>query len=177
MIHDSSVGNADHEASDCTEVAVRHPKINDLSDSRATLRRRGPTAFVEPMIPSELLPAALRKLEPPQATPGRCQAAQNGIDLAQEDLISPLEATRHYPSGPMGRKAHVSRVYRDMTRGFRGIVLESIRTPKLATSRQAIARFFRHLTEAGRRDNPAPSAAPRRSPDPRVERELDRLKI
>ena len=102
MIHDSSVGNADHEASDCTEVAVRHPKINDLSDSRATLRRRGPTAFVEPMIPSELLPAALRKLEPPQATPGRCQAAQNGIDLAQEDLISPLEATRHYPSGPMG---------------------------------------------------------------------------
>src|SRR4051812_6611550 len=98
------------------------------------------------------------------------------IDPLKEDLIWPTEATKLYPRGPGGKKRHVSQVYRDMKVGHRGIVLESIRTPKLATSREAVARFFHRLTEASGPAQPAPrSQAGRERSDRDVERELDRL--
>ena len=52
------------------------------------------------------------------------------IDPLTEELIRPTEATKLYPRGPDGKTVHVSRVYRDMSRGRHGVVLESIRTPK-----------------------------------------------
>ena len=98
------------------------------------------------------------------------------IDPLAEDLITPAEATGLYPRGPRGRKVHVSKVYRDMGRGARGVVLESISTPRLATSRQAVARFFRRLSEASRPLEPATrNDVGRTRPDSRVEQALDRL--
>lgn len=98
------------------------------------------------------------------------------IDPLVEDLITPAEATAIYPRGPNGKKVHVGKVYRDMKHGVWGIVLESIKTPRLATSRQAVARFFRRLSEASR---PAVAAnhqeVARNRANDEVERELDRL--
>ena len=98
------------------------------------------------------------------------------IDTLVEDLITPAEATALYPRGPTGKKVHVSKVYRDMGRGVRGIVLESVRTPRLATSRQAVARFFRRLSEVSRPAAPAArSDVARERANHVVEQELDRL--
>src|SRR4051812_46174754 len=99
------------------------------------------------------------------------------IDPLSEDTIWPTVAADLYPRGPEGRKVHVSRVYRDMKRGRYGIVLESIHTPRLATSRQAVARFFQRLTEvrqsaSGRTSQTEPA---RERANVEVERELDRL--
>jgi hypothetical protein len=98
------------------------------------------------------------------------------IDPLTEDLIWPTAATNCYPRGEGGRKVHVSVVYRDMKRGRKGVLLESIRTPKLATSRQAVGRFFRALSESAR-TAPASrlAAAIRRDNIDAVEHELDRL--
>jgi hypothetical protein len=61
-----------------------------------------------------------------------------------------------------------------MKRGCRGVVLESIKTPKLATSRQAVARFIRRLSEQGEPANPSVNLATARERDRRhVEQELD----
>ena len=97
------------------------------------------------------------------------------IDPLTEDLITPAAATALYPRGPGGRKVHVSRVYRDMKIGVRGVRLESVKTPRLATSRQAVARFFARLSEGSR-----PAVALSRHPAQQrnsnaVEQELDRL--
>lgn len=99
------------------------------------------------------------------------------IDPLVEDLITPAEATALYPRGPNGKKVHVSKVYRDMNRGVWGIVLESINTPRLATSRQAVARFFQQLSEASRPAAPAMHNDPARGRANHVvvEQELDRL--
>jgi hypothetical protein len=100
------------------------------------------------------------------------------IDPLTEDLIWPTEATSCYPRGAGGRKVHVSVVYRDMNRGRDGILLESIRTPRLATSRQAVARFFRTLSKAAGSESPSqPASATRRKNVDAVERELDRIGI
>ena len=80
------------------------------------------------------------------------------IDPLEEELITPADAARYYPRGPSGRRVHVSRVYRDMLHGHDGVVLESIRTPRLATSREAVGRFFTRLTEKTRGDRPMPTA-------------------
>jgi hypothetical protein len=100
------------------------------------------------------------------------------IDPLSEDVIVPSEATRIFPKGPNGKHPHVSFIYRAMKTGCRGVVLESIRTPRLATSRQAVARFLDRLTASGR-----PSSAPARGlqergwANPEVEIELDRIGI
>jgi hypothetical protein len=102
------------------------------------------------------------------------------IDALMERLIRPSEAVTMYPVGPGDKFPHPSRVYRDMKYGRNGIVLESLRTPTLATSRQAVARFFVKLTEARATSSEAsghrrPNARPRANQ--LVERELDRLGI
>jgi hypothetical protein len=101
------------------------------------------------------------------------------IDPLVEDVISPPQATRMFALGPNGKYPHVGFIYRAMKSGCRGVILESIRTPKLATSRQAVARFIRRMTEA---DQPSIQAITRSRPDSgrserRVEQELDRLGI
>jgi hypothetical protein len=102
------------------------------------------------------------------------------IDPLTEHLIRPTEATKLYPRGPNGKKVHVSKVYRDMQYGHDGVVLESVQTPTLATSREAVARFFRQLTEARTRRQSRPTGRIRPVVDRTnrdVEQELDRLGI
>jgi hypothetical protein len=100
------------------------------------------------------------------------------IDPLAEDLIWPWEATWIFPKGSNGKHPHVSFIYRAMKTGCRGVVLESIRTPRLATSRQAVARFLQRLSAIG-----CPSSAPARGLEGRgrtnreVEIELDRIGI
>ena len=60
------------------------------------------------------------------------------------------EAARLFPRGANGKYPHVSKLYRLARHGSFGVVLESIRTPRLATSREAVARFFCRLGEANR---------------------------
>jgi hypothetical protein len=63
-----------------------------------------------------------------------------------------------------------------MQLGCRGIRLESIRTPRLATSRQAVARYFLALSEAARPQGSAATSSPRpRRGAEAVDRELDLL--
>jgi hypothetical protein len=98
------------------------------------------------------------------------------IDPLAEELITPTAATQLYPRGPKGKKVHVARVYRDMLHGSHGVVLEHVRTPRLATSREAVARFFARLTRAlgSERDGSAEPTPTR--PDARdVDRQLDAL--
>ncbi|MDB5350438.1 MAG: hypothetical protein JWN86_1685 [Planctomycetota bacterium] len=98
------------------------------------------------------------------------------IDPIREDLIFLSVAPRHYPGGAGGKKVHVSRVYRDIHDGCRGVFLEAVRTPKLATSREAIARFFLRLGELDRGVRPGIPRSLRSAPaDPRVEEALDGL--
>jgi len=100
------------------------------------------------------------------------------IDPLNEEIIHAREAAKLFPRGANGKHPHVSKIYRLMKTGSRGVVLESIRTPRLATSREAVGRFMRSLSELD------PSATPqnhrptsRDSADHAVERELDRLGI
>ena len=97
------------------------------------------------------------------------------IDPRVEELINPTEATRYYPRSHLGRKVHVSTVYRHATVGVRGIVLESLRTPRLSTSKEAIARFFSRLSARPNTDVRAKPTAIQKSHDMRIEAELDSL--
>ena len=94
------------------------------------------------------------------------------IDPLREDLITPNEATRYYPRSSKGKKVHVSKVYRDMQSG-----LEFVRTPRIATSKEAIARFFRQLSAMSEQDVSVIPIQIRSRNDERIERELDRLGI
>jgi hypothetical protein len=72
------------------------------------------------------------------------------IDPLTEEIIWPRVAARMFPRGENGKYPHISKIYRLMKTGCRGVVLESIRTPRLATSREAVARFFCRLGEVNR---------------------------
>jgi hypothetical protein len=102
------------------------------------------------------------------------------IDPLKEALIRPKLAAALYPVGEDGKPVHVCQVYRDMRYGRDGILLESVRTPRLATSREAVARFFHQITAARKWSPPrggyrSPSARSRANSE--VERELDGLGI
>ena len=103
------------------------------------------------------------------------------IDPLTEQLIRPSNAVKLYPTGRDGKPIHVSVVYRDMKYGRNGILLESLRTPRLATSREAVVRFFYKLTSAsaslGSREPVKKTRAVRERADRRVERALDQLGI
>ena len=101
---------------------------------------------------------------------------RQGIDPLTEEIITPNEATNLYPRGSNGKKVHVSKIYRDMKNGSHGVVLESIRTPRLATSRQAVARFFHRLSEPSSTSSPASPGRPAPAQTRHeVDQELDRL--
>jgi Protein of unknown function (DUF1580) len=64
-----------------------------------------------------------------------------------ETLLPPAEAAKELPRRRRGRKTHVSTLYRWMTSGCRGVVLESIQVGGTrCTSREALQRFFERLS-------------------------------
>ena len=70
------------------------------------------------------------------------------IDPTTETLISLAQAAKHLPRRRAGKRPHVSCLYRWSTAGCRGVVLESIQVGGTrCTSREALARFFRRLTQ------------------------------
>ena len=98
------------------------------------------------------------------------------IDPLREELLSPAQACKLYPLGASGRPPSVSLVYRHIQKGFKGIRLESIRVPRIATSREAVSRFFRRLTEATTPEvQDVVSRGIVARSDQQVERELDHL--
>ncbi len=71
------------------------------------------------------------------------------INLA-ESLVAPAVATRHIPGRP-----HVSTVWRWMTRGCRGITLESlVCAGRRYTSLESIERFVAATTAAAAGESP-----------------------
>lgn len=68
------------------------------------------------------------------------------VDISCENLIPLREAPRHLPNRPNGKRLHVSACYRWVTRGVRGVVLESIRLGGTTyTSLEALQRFGERL--------------------------------
>lgn len=49
------------------------------------------------------------------------------INLSSETLIPIREAPRHLPKRPNGKRIHISACYRWISRGVRGVRLESIK--------------------------------------------------
>jgi hypothetical protein len=83
------------------------------------------------------------------------------IDIVNEDVISLSRAAEECPKRRAGKNTHISCIYRWTSVGCRGVVLESIQVGATrCTSRQALARFFRRLTEqAGANIGKAKTAA------------------
>ena len=99
------------------------------------------------------------------------------IDPSSEKLISLKEAAKGLPGRRMGKRPHVSCIYRWTVAGCRGIVLESIQVGGTrCTSLEAISRFFRSLTEAASNGQPV---KPKCEGDrvTKAESELDRFGI
>jgi len=70
------------------------------------------------------------------------------IDPLQETLISLKDAAKLFPKNARGKHPHISCIYRYTTTGCRGVVLESVQAGSVrCTSREAVARFFKRLTE------------------------------
>lgn len=64
------------------------------------------------------------------------------IQLEKEKLILLKDAPKHLPLRPGGKKLHISAVYRWITHGVRGVVLESVRLGGATyTSLEALQRF------------------------------------
>ena len=103
------------------------------------------------------------------------------IDLSKESLISCKEASKFFPPGRRGKKPHRSTIFRWITCGVRGVRLEAVSLPGgRATSREAIARFLKALTEQDERANPfckptAPQLKRRKSEIEAANREADEL--
>ena len=98
------------------------------------------------------------------------------IDPNTETLISLAEAAGSLPRRRAGKKAHLSCVYRWTTAGCRGIILESIQVGGTrCTSREALARFFRRLTNGDAADvAPVRSVAQRERATAVAIRELEK---
>ncbi len=72
------------------------------------------------------------------------------IDLNAETVISLAEAASLLPRRRAGKKPHVCTMYRWISRGCRGVKLESIAVgATLCTSREALQRFCERLTTGG----------------------------
>jgi hypothetical protein len=69
------------------------------------------------------------------------------IDISTETLLTMGQAAGVRPPGRLGRPTHAATVYRWISRGLRGVRLESIRLGgTLYTSREALQRFAESLT-------------------------------
>jgi len=91
---------------------------------------------------------------------GKKERNRMGINIEIEDVMSLTEATKVLPK-VNGKRPAISTLWRWCRRGLRGVHLEYIRVGRnIATSRQALNRFFTALAEA---DEPLEAApAPRR---------------
>jgi hypothetical protein len=69
------------------------------------------------------------------------------IDPLTETIVSPANAAKTLPIRRAGKRPHVSCIYRWMSSGCKGVILESIQVGGTrCTSREALARFFEALT-------------------------------
>jgi hypothetical protein len=85
------------------------------------------------------------------------------IDLNTEDVVSLTEATTLLPRRRGGRKCHVATLYRWSIAGCRGVILETLQIGGTrCTSKQALARFFRRLSEIAGTLRPHPTTPARR---------------
>lgn len=92
------------------------------------------------------------------------------IDISQETLVPIRDVPRLLPPRPNGKRVHISAVYRWMSRGIHGVVLESAKIGgSVYTSSEALQRWAEQLA-AVRFSRPAPEQA---TPQAR-ERQLDR---
>ena len=98
------------------------------------------------------------------------------IDPNTENLLSLTDAARSCPKRRAGKRPHVSCVYRWTTAGCRGVILESLQVGGTrCTSSEALARFFRRLTQGSAADVPATrSTAQRERATASAMRELER---
>lgn len=72
------------------------------------------------------------------------------IDLQLEKLIALREAPHHLPRRPNGKRVHISACYRWISRGVRGVRLESVQVGGTRyTSLEALQRFADGLGSPG----------------------------
>ena len=96
------------------------------------------------------------------------------IDPNSETPISLTEAAKPLPARRGGKRPHVSCLYRWTTTGCKGVILESIQVGGTrCTSKEALARFFKALTNVSSAGRQQPPAHPQRAVAA-AERELDR---
>ncbi|MFO0787081.1 MAG: DUF1580 domain-containing protein [Phycisphaerales bacterium] len=70
------------------------------------------------------------------------------IQIAHEQLIALRDAPKHLPPRPGGKRVHISAVYRWITKGVSGVVLEAVRIGGTTyTSLEALQRFADRLSE------------------------------
>jgi hypothetical protein len=101
------------------------------------------------------------------------------IDPNKESLLSLCEAARHLPRRRAGKRPHVSCLYRWTTAGCKGIILETIQVGGTrCTSREALARFFRRLTQGDTADaHVVRSVAKRERDTAKAIRELEKAGV
>lgn len=94
------------------------------------------------------------------------------IDLTNEDLLSLPQAAKLCPRRRGGKQPHVSCLYRWTRQGCRGVRLEWLQVGGTrCTTRQALQRFFRRLTENAKGE--APAATIEMPPSPEIAAALD----
>jgi len=69
------------------------------------------------------------------------------IDFSQETLVAIAEVPRLLPPRANGKRIHISACYRWLSRGVKGIVLESVKIGgSTYTSKEALQRFAYQLS-------------------------------
>jgi len=101
------------------------------------------------------------------------------IDPNTETLVSLADTPQHLPRRRGGKRPHVSCIYRWTTSGCKGVVLESLQVGGTrCTSKEALARFFRRLTQGGAADVPTVrSIAQRQRAAERAMRDLEKAGV
>ena len=83
------------------------------------------------------------------------------IDIANEHLIPVCQVPRRLPPRSTGRRVHISAVYRWLTCGVRGVVLESIRIGGTTyTTLEALQRFADQLSKPEQQSTPTTPPPP-----------------
>ena len=85
------------------------------------------------------------------------------IELSSETLIPIREAPRHLPKRPNGKRIHISACYRWISRGVRGVRLDSIKIGgSTYTSIEALQRFANRLSGRSNASRPRVEVSPSR---------------
>lgn len=96
---------------------------------------------------------------PPSQPTGTKDGRNAMINMSEETLISLREAPKHLPPRPNGKRVHISACYRWISRGVRGVHLESIKIGgSTYTSKEALQRFADRLSRAGDQESDGPRA-------------------